>query len=133
MIVVDANVIVYLLIKGEKTSLAQRTLQKDPDWHVPMLWQHEMLNILATFVRSGGGTLADVQSIWRSSLQLMTARLHDIELEQALTLASIQAVSAYDAQYLILARTLGVALVSEDQRLQRAFSTEVLSMQQFCR
>ena len=48
MIVVDTNVIAYVLIEGDKTALAQQVAKKDPDWKVPPLWRHEFLNVLAT-------------------------------------------------------------------------------------
>lgn len=132
MIVVDANVIAYLLIMGDKTADAQRTFQKDPVWVVPTLWQHEVLNILATFARSGGATGAEVELIWQSALNLLASRTREADLEQTLQLASQQTVGAYDAQYVVLAQTLAVPLISEDRRLQRAFPTLVRSMQQFC-
>ena len=51
MIVVDTNVIVYLMIEGEKTEMAQRTYRQDSAWFIPPLWRHELLNVLTTFVR----------------------------------------------------------------------------------
>ena len=47
MIVVDVNVVAYLLIAGDKPSLAQQAWERDSHWRVPALWRHEMLNILA--------------------------------------------------------------------------------------
>jgi predicted nucleic acid-binding protein len=132
MIVVDVNIIAYLLIQGDKTVLAQTLFRQDPDWQVPALWQHEFLNILATYVRAGGGQLADVQWLWQVARQLFGPATHDVQMEQALHLATAHTVSAYDAQYVVLAQTLAIPLVSEDQRLQRAFSTTVQSLQQCC-
>ena len=37
MIVVDTNVIVYLMIEGEKTAIAQQTFRQNPNWFVPSL------------------------------------------------------------------------------------------------
>ncbi len=54
MICVDVNVIAYLLIAGDKTELAQQAWAKDPQWRLPSLWRHELLNVLAAYVRSGG-------------------------------------------------------------------------------
>ena len=53
MIVVDANVIAYRFIVGEKTGLACQVQEKDADWVVPALWRHEFLNVLATAARAG--------------------------------------------------------------------------------
>ena len=44
MIVVDVNVIAYLLINGEKTVEARSVRELDSDWIVPDLWRDEFLN-----------------------------------------------------------------------------------------
>ena len=51
MIVVDTNVIAYLFLPGEYTPLAERLLQKDPDWVAPVLWRSELRNVFALYVR----------------------------------------------------------------------------------
>lgn len=131
MIVVDVNIIAYLLIAGEKTALAQAVYRKDPQWMVPHLWQHEFLNVLATYVRHGAGDLADGEKIWEQALTLPAGREQSINMHLALELATRHQVSGYDAQYVVLAVILGVPCVSEDQRLQKTFPQFVLSMERF--
>lgn len=53
MIVVDTNVIAYLMINGEFTDRAKKVFMKDPEWVAPVLWKYEFLNILATLVNTG--------------------------------------------------------------------------------
>jgi predicted nucleic acid-binding protein len=53
MIVADTNLIVYLFITGDQTALAQKVLDKDPQWIVPPLWQSEFRNVLAAYIRRG--------------------------------------------------------------------------------
>ena len=36
MIVVDTNVIAYLMMEGEKTGLAQETYDRDSTWAMPL-------------------------------------------------------------------------------------------------
>jgi predicted nucleic acid-binding protein len=133
MIVVDVNVIAYLLIAGDKTQLAQQVYQKEPSWFAPTLWRHEFLNILATFVRHGGGKLSDVESIWQQATTQFSQHQREVEMLAALQLATQHNISAYDAQYIALAHQLNTVCVSEDQKLAKAFPSSVKSMQDFTR
>jgi predicted nucleic acid-binding protein len=131
MIVVDVNVIAYLLIQGDKTASAQQVYQNDPEWHVPILWRHEFLNVLATYVRHGGGKITDAEMLWQQGLSLLSSREHSVEMIDALRLATQYSISAYDAQYISLANAIGTPCITEDQRLQKAFPNIAYSMSQF--
>jgi hypothetical protein len=50
MIVVDTNVISYLLLPGALTPLAQAAARQAP-WSAPFLWRSEFRNVLAVYVR----------------------------------------------------------------------------------
>jgi predicted nucleic acid-binding protein len=135
MIVVDVNVVAYFFIEGEKTASAQALYRCDPDWILPPLWRHEFLNVLATYARAGGASTEAVQALYQQSIDILANSEREVDMADALALATrlspAPTVSAYDAQYVSLARELGVACVSEDQRLQRAFPGLVCSMQRF--
>jgi predicted nucleic acid-binding protein len=132
VIVVDANVIAYLLIAGESTAVAQAVWDLDSDWRVPALWRHEVLNVLSTYVKVGGSSLEQAQEIWSTATRLLASGESEIDMNRALGLAVEHGLSAYDAQYLALALALGVPLVTEDRRLREILPRETLSMQGFC-
>ncbi len=129
MIVVDVNVIAYFLVEGEKTPTARELLQREPDWRLPALWRHEYLNVLATFTREGGATIAEAKTLWRRGIELFGPREQNVDMESALALAIENRISAYDAQYIALARQLQTVCVTEDQRLLVTFPTLTRSMQ----
>ena len=131
MIVVDVNIVAYFLIEGEKTSSARDLLRRDPDWRLPVLWRHEYLNVLATFARKGGATIAEAQSLWRRGIELLGPREQSVDMESALVLATENRISAYDAQYIALAQKLQTICVTEDQRLLGTFPTLTRTMQAF--
>ena len=51
MIVVDLNVIAYLLIRGARSEVMDRLLLAEPDWIAPRLWLDEFVNVLCTYDR----------------------------------------------------------------------------------
>jgi len=131
VIVVDVNVIAYLLIAGQKTGLAQQLFQQDSEWVMPALWQHEFLNVLVTFVRHGGGKITDAENLWRESISLFGSSEREVNWIEVLRLACQHDISAYDAQYIVLAQALGIPCITEDQRLCSKFPTTALPMQKF--
>ena len=50
MIVVDSNIIIYLHVHSEKTDLALRAIQRDPQWVAPPLWESEFRNVMAGYI-----------------------------------------------------------------------------------
>lgn len=130
MIVVDTNVIAYLMIEGEKTEMAQRTFRQDSNWAMPSLWRHEFLNVLATFVRHRGIEIDEAIDIWQRSSRLFTPGERDLDMPHALRLATQYSISAYDAQYVALAVELSVPYVTEDQQVLKTFPDIALSMQE---
>ncbi len=119
MVVVDTNVLAYLLIDGDRTANAQALYARDPDWRSEGFLLVEFSNILATYLRAGSlergaaeGLLASAEQILSGSLNLPHAR--------ALGIAAEFGVSAYDARFLGAARGLGTKLVTEDAKLRRA-------------
>ena len=121
MIAVDANVILALHLPGEDTSAAKSLLQIDPDWIVPVLWRSEVRNALATYVRRGGLTLDEALRIQAEAEDLMGGSEYDVDSDTVLRLARNSGCSAYDCEYVALARRLGCRLVTRDSRVLSAF------------
>ena len=128
MIVIDVNVIVYLLTETPQRESARQVYERDSDWLVPPLWRHEMLNVLATLTRQDVLDVSSALTVWRNALGLLEMREQQPDMENALALAVDHRISAYDAQSVELATSLGVLLVSEDKKLQRLFPKMVFSL-----
>jgi len=132
VIVVDSNVVAYTFLEGVQTQLALKVRDLDPDWRLPELWRHEYLNILATYARHGGATLATTGRLWRRASRLLASSPKPVDMLLALELAARHNLSAYDAQFMALAVTLGVRCVTEDRALLKAFPEIAVSMRGFC-
>ncbi len=117
MIVVDANVISYLLIRGERSEAMDRLQKLDPDWIAPKLWLDEFLNVLCTYERTGGLTREQSVELLEDAVALMDGASYDLPPERVLTVARQTNCSAYDSQYITLAQDLGLKLYTCDKRV----------------
>ncbi len=119
MLVVDTNILAYLLIAGDRTKEAHSLYERDANWQSEAFLLIEFTNILTTYQRTGG--LSSNQS--ESLLNEAGARLHNlitIPHLTALQTAQRFIVSAYDARFLATAEKLGAKLVTEDAKLRTA-------------
>lgn len=121
MIVVDTNVVAYLLIPGDQTDAARRTFARDPAWTAPLLWRSELRNVLALYVRRGHMAVADAVEVQTTAESLLAGREYAVESGEVLALAAASGRSAYDCEFVALARSLGVPLVTSDRQLLASF------------
>jgi len=131
MIVVDVNIVAYLLIEGEKTDLARAFWERENDWHLPQLWIHEFLNLLATSERAGHLKLTRCLEVLGAAWTLFDSKTHLVDPRETLRVASRYRLTAYDAQYVALAQSMQTLLISEDGKLRRAVPGCVRSMRSF--
>ncbi len=131
MIVVDANVIAYAVIPGAKTALALSAIEVDAEWVAPPLWRSELRNILATSVRTKRLTMGQALAGWEQAARLVVETGLDPDCARVLQLSVQSGASAYDCEYLALAQTLAVPLVTADERLARRFGDVVVDLARF--
>jgi predicted nucleic acid-binding protein len=121
VIVVDTNVLAYLLIPGKYTESAERLLVADPDWAAPRLWRSELRNVLATYVRKKLMEVTDAAALHQRAAALIGTDEYDVETMDVLRLSNSSGCSAYDCEFIALADFLGVKLVTTDTKLAKAF------------
>jgi predicted nucleic acid-binding protein len=119
VILVDTNVLAYLMLEGDRTPAAQKLYEQDSDWRSEAFIMVEFSNVLTTYVRSkalrrdqGLKLLAGAQKF----IPVLTSVLHERALEAAMQFA----ISAYDARFIALAMQIRVRLVTEDAKLRAA-------------
>ena len=98
---------------------------------MPELWRHEFLNVLASYLRFDKVPVAALLSAWERARDLFGNSTCEVNMPNALRVAGEQNISAYDAQYVVLARNLGVPLITEDRKLLRAAPKEARSIKQY--
>lgn len=122
MIVVDTNVVAYLLIPGDQTEAARRAFARDPAWAAPLLWRSELRNVLALYVRRGHLALVDAQEVQAAGESLLAGREYAVDSAEVLALAAASGRSAYDCEFVALARAMGLPLLTSDRQLLTSFA-----------
>jgi predicted nucleic acid-binding protein len=131
MIVVDSNIIIYLHVHSEKTALALRALQKDPYWVAPPHWESEFRNVMAGYIRRHILKLDEAKLVMKSALQTMEGREILSPSDLVLDLVAACDCSAYDGEYVALARHLKVKLITGDHKILRNFPETAIDLGTF--
>ena len=121
MIVVDVNVLAYLYLPGPFTTAVEKLLLRDAQWAAPRLWRSEFRNILATYMRKNLLTLEQANDMFKSAEDLLSTNEYEVSSLQVLQLSQDSDCSAYDCEYVALARHLKIPLFTADKALLKAF------------
>ena len=89
-----------------------------------LLWRSEFRNVLSVYLRQGSFTLPMALEIQRTAQLLMADREFAIDSEGVLRLAVDSGCSAYDAEFVCLAQSEGIPLITSDRALLRQFPVE---------
>lgn len=125
MIVVDTNVVAYLLLPSPHTPSAERLFLADPEWVAPLLWRSEMRNVLALYLRKSLITLEQALALQDEAEDILRGREYEIASAEVLRLVAQSSCSAYDCEFVALAQSLEVQVATVDRRLAAAFPETV--------
>lgn len=131
MIVVDANILVYSIINFPKTHLTKLLRSKDSDWRFPTLWEYEFGNAMVSMARQKEITPQEAYRAMEEARSLFIPGEMPVDGNVVFRLALERKLTFYDAQYLALAQTLGVPLVTEDTALRKSGAGMAVDMEEF--
>jgi len=121
VIVVDTNIISYLYLSGERSQQVEQLLSQDPHWCVPVLWRSEFRSVLSQYLRKNLLTFEEVLLILEQAEELLADDEYEVPSAHIMQMVNSSGCSAYDCEFVALARYLGVPLVTADKRLLREF------------
>jgi predicted nucleic acid-binding protein len=133
MIVVDASVIAAFWIKSPQTDAAIRVRSRDADWIVPLLWRSEFRSILRQYLVRGSLGFADVVWIANKAEAMFRGREYSVDSRDVLKLVERTGHSSYDCEYVALAESEGLELISRDRNLTRVFPSVAVNLEDFAR
>ena len=121
MIVVDTNILAYLLLPYEFSAQADALFKRDPEWAAPILWRSEFRNLLAGYVRRKTFTFDEVLKIQAEAETLLAGNEHEVDSRRVLELVRDSNCSSYDCEFIALAARLGTKVVTIDAKMLREF------------
>jgi predicted nucleic acid-binding protein len=126
MIAVDTSLISYLILPGEFTAEAERVRALDSEWIAPVLWGSEFRNVLRKYLMAKMITLDEALAFAESAEQLMADRTLTVFSTDVLRLVASSGCTAYDCEFVALAQSLRLPLVTTDVELLRAFRDDAI-------
>ncbi len=121
MIVVDVTVLAAFVMNGAETDGVVRLRKRHPEWAAPVLWKSELMNVLWKYERRGDMSVHGALEIMDFVVRLMRDTTFDVQPEEVLPIACSSGCTAYDGQYVALARLLNAPLATHDRQLLRLF------------
>ncbi|HDT12905.1 MAG TPA: PIN domain-containing protein [Candidatus Aminicenantes bacterium] len=131
MIVADTNLLAYLNIDGEFNQAARQVVLRDSEWVAPVLWRSELRNTLIMCFWGGLIGRDEAFAIMAAAEAMMAFNDYDVASDDVLELAASSGCSAYDAEYVVLARELRVPLVTTDKELLEKFPGTAVTPEEF--
>ena len=120
MILIDTNILAYLLIDGERTAVARELHRRDSDWRSEAFLMVEFSNVLLRYMTSRALPLPAALGFLRHAEQVLRGKLANVPHEAVLENAARFGITAYDARFLTVAETTGLKLTTEDAKLRAA-------------
>jgi predicted nucleic acid-binding protein len=119
VVLVDTNVLAYLMLEGDRTPAAQKLYEQDADWRSEVFIMVEFSNVLTTYVRTKALTRDQGLKLLVGAEEFLPG-LTNVVHARALEAAMQFGISAYDARFIALAMQMKVRLVTEDAKLRAA-------------
>ena len=117
MIVVDTNVMIRLVVGGQDGADAARLLDRDAEWAGPGILMSELRNMLVGFTRRGALTPDQAKTMTDDAALVLGERIAQAASSQVIDIALECGLTAYDAEFVALARALGVPLATLDNAI----------------
>jgi predicted nucleic acid-binding protein len=121
MIIVDTNILIYLYVQCEYTSSVESLIQVDSTWAAPLLWRSEFRNVLALYLRKNIISLQQALEIINEAESLMIDNEYQTSSEAVLSLVNASNCSAYDCEFVSLAKQFDVPLITQDKKILTEF------------
>lgn len=128
MIIVDTNIIAYFWLPGEYSDNAKDLYKQDPEWAAPILWRSEFRSILSLYIRKKVLKISDAVEIIINAENMMRGNEFSIDSISLINIVNECSLSAYDLEFIVLAESFNVNLVTLDKKILNEFPKLAISL-----
>ena len=128
MIVVDTNIISYFYLSTNYSESVSQLYKKDNEWIAPLLWRSEFRNVLTLYIRQKILTIEQALEIQEDAETLMLDNEFQVTSAQVFALTTTSECSAYDCEFVALAKNLNLKLITQDKKVLREFPDTAISI-----
>lgn len=121
MIVVDTNILAYMVFKNSQSETIFKLREKDSSWQAPLLWRSEFLNVISLYYRKKLINQDEAREAIDFARRLVAQHEHEVAPQSVLELILGSTCSSYDCEFVALAKNLNVRLVTYDKQLLKEF------------
>ncbi len=120
MIVVDTSVMVRLVVGGRDGADAARLFRQDPEWAGPAILMSGVRDVLLGLVRGRSITVDQAKAMCDDAALALGGRIVTVPSTRVLDAALACGLSAEQAEFVVVARELGVPLATADRAVLSA-------------
>ena len=121
MIVVDTSIIAHLWIPSQYSDLTKQLLTIDRDWISPYLWRSEFRNVVFKYLCKDIIERDKAIEIISFAEEFMLHREYEVPSKEIVSLGMKSKLSAYDCEFVCLAKLKDVDLVTLDRDIAKEF------------
>ena len=119
----------HFVVGGEGGADAALLFEQDPEWAAPTILMSELRNVLLGFVRRGALISDQAKAMSADAAMVLGDRIAGAPGAQVIDTALECGLSAYDAEFVALARILGVPLATSDRAILEGATDVAVSLQ----
>ncbi|CAN5604162.1 hypothetical protein BH20VER3_BH20VER3_01460 [soil metagenome] len=131
MIAVDTNIVCFYWLPSPRSSEAEALAELEPAWLVPPLWRSEFRNALASSVRHGVVAMKDAMELVARAENRLRSHERQVSSQTVMELVARSSCTAYDCEFVAVAREQGVPLITADREILREFPHLSVSLGNF--
>jgi len=131
MIVVDTNIIAYLWLPTEFSDSAEKLLEKDSHWVSVPLWKSELRSVCMSFIRQEIITFSEAITTMNNAEEFLQNNEFNVSSFPVLNHAHNSKCTAYDCEYVSLAESMKIPLITKDKQVLKKFPTIAISLEEY--